>query len=83
MAFFQNKKEDPVAGQPASGVPQEGQAASPLTMGDDIFQGLGENFFKDAQAPGAAKPAKKDPHEIGAKALDALMKVSVVALVIF
>lgn len=83
MAFFQNKKEDPAAASAPAGIPMEGQASPSLTMGDDIFQGLGENFFKDAQAPGAQKPAKKDPHEIGAKVLDGLMKVSVVALVIF
>ena len=52
-------------------------------MGDDIFQGLGENFFKDAQAPGTPKQGKKDPLEIGAKTLDTVMKVSLVALVIF
>lgn len=33
-------------------------------MGDDIFQGLGENFFKDAQSPDASKPVKKDPLEV-------------------
>lgn len=64
MAFFQNKKEDPTqSGAPANG--QQGpNAGAPLTMGDDIFQGLGENFFKDAQSPDASKPAKKDPLEV-------------------
>lgn len=51
-------------------------------MGDDIFQGLGENFFKDAPAPGVQTAQKKDPHEIGAKILDVAMKVSLVAVVI-
>lgn len=64
MAFFQNKKEDPAQGSPQAPGQQGPNAAAPLTMGDDIFQGLGENFFKDAQSPDAPKPAKKDPLEI-------------------
>lgn len=56
MAFFQNKKEDPAQETPQADAPQGTSASVPLAMGDDIFQSLGENFFKDAQAPAAPKP---------------------------
>lgn len=89
MAFFQNKKDDPVTSEAPSTPPtneargtKEGEA-TPLTIGDDIFQGLGENFFKDVQTTQANKPKKKDPYEIGAKAFDIGMKIAIVLTVIF
>lgn len=83
MAFFQNKKEDPTQPGSSGAVPLVGNAAAPMSASDDIFQGLGENFFRDTQAPAGTAPKKKDPLEIGSKVLDIGMKVAIVAAIVF
>ncbi|MDQ1343839.1 MAG: hypothetical protein QG650_559 [Patescibacteria group bacterium] len=54
-----------------------------IPPGDDIFQGLGENFFAEAQSAQAVKAKKKDPYEVGAKAFDIGMKLAIVATIVF
>lgn len=90
MAFFQNKKDGPEASglpSPAAsgkdGEAPKGEEATPLAIGDDIFQGLGENFFKDAQTATNQESKKKDPYEIGAKTFDVGMKLAIVLTVLF